>query len=49
MNGWKRDYIMRDKAPLSESGSNEILLTESCYKNYREIFYIQQRFFTSTV
>jgi hypothetical protein len=29
---------MRGKAPLSESGSNEILLTDSYDKIYREFF-----------
>ena len=36
---------MRGKAPLSESGSNGILLTDSYDESYREIFYIKQRFF----
>jgi len=37
---------MRGKAPLSESGSNGVLLTDSYDESYREIFYIEQRFFT---
>ena len=49
MGGSGITYIMRGKAPLSESGSNGILLTDSYEKRYREIFYIEQRFLTSAV